>query len=68
MPQRVYGFPELAQFTGGKKKACVYAWIKLGRFPKPIRTGPNSVGWLESDLEQWQRERIAASERVEATT
>jgi len=38
-------------------------WYELqakGLAPKPIRLGgPRSVGWLVSELEEWQRQRIA---------
>lgn len=26
---------------------------KVGRFPKRISLGPNSAGWLNSEVEQW---------------
>ncbi|MFM5316248.1 helix-turn-helix transcriptional regulator [Aeromonas veronii] len=29
------------------------------RFPKPIRLGLNSVGWLEHEIDQWLLERRA---------
>lgn len=28
-------------------------WSKRPGFPPTVRLGPNSVGWLEADLEQW---------------
>jgi prophage regulatory protein len=28
-------------------------------FPKPVRLGPNAVGWLKSEIEAWQQARIA---------
>jgi prophage regulatory protein len=66
MAERIYGLKDLGPFTGNKSKTTIYAWIKLGLFPKPISTGPNSSGWLESELEAWQRKRIADSRQVAA--
>lgn len=30
-------------------------------FPRAIQLGPNSVGWLESEVEDWIRQRVCAS-------
>ena len=30
-----------------------------GKFPKRVRLGPNRVGWVESEVDEWLRERIA---------
>ena len=30
-----------------------------GSFPKPIRLGPNSVGWRESEIQEWIDSRKA---------
>ena len=31
---------------------------KQGRFPRRLRIGPNRVGWLESEIEDWIRSRL----------
>jgi prophage regulatory protein len=33
---------------------------RAGRFPKRVRLGANSVGWVEPEYVAWQAERIAA--------
>jgi prophage regulatory protein len=38
--------------------------MSKGEFPRPVRLTANSVGWLESDLEQWLEQRIAASQQA----
>lgn len=30
-----------------------------GAFPKRVQLGPSRVGWLEEEIEEWMRERIA---------
>lgn len=30
-----------------------------GRFPKRIKLGPNSVGWLESEVNEWIEQKVA---------
>ena len=34
--------------------------IKAGKFPPPIALGDNRVGWIESEIEDWLLECIAA--------
>ena len=34
--------------------------IENGDFPKPIKLGPRTVGFLRSEIENWKSERIAA--------
>lgn len=50
----------------GLSCSTIYAAIAAGTFPKPIQLGAQSVGWLESEIDTWVRERVAASrgERV----
>ena len=33
---------------------------KAGQFPKRVQLSPNRVAWLESEVEQWFSERVAA--------
>ncbi len=42
----------------GLSRSSIYAYIKEGKFPSSISIGPRSVGWLESDIEQWIDSRI----------
>lgn len=30
-----------------------------GLFPKRVQLGPGRVGWVEEEIEEWMRERIA---------
>ncbi len=32
---------------------------KQGKFPKRVRLGPNRVGWLEHEIDEWIVDRIA---------
>ena len=46
----------------GLSKATVWLYVRTrDDFPKPIRLGANSVGWLESEIEAFIDARIAAS-------
>jgi len=43
----------------GLPKATVYAEVGKGKFPKPIKIGKRSSAWLESEVAEWQKARIA---------
>jgi predicted DNA-binding transcriptional regulator AlpA len=38
----------------------LYRWIATENFPKPVRLGPNSIGFIRSDVEAWLAKRQAA--------
>jgi len=50
----------------GLSRSTIYDGVNAGTFPKPITLGRQSVGWIEAEIEQWLRERIAASRNVSA--
>ena len=37
----------------GLGRSTIYRWISEGNFPKPVRLGCRSVGWLESAIDTW---------------
>ncbi len=52
--------PEVKTRTG-KSGSTIWAAIKDGTFPKPIKLGPRAVGWIESEIEEHNQSCIAAS-------
>jgi prophage regulatory protein len=49
------------QSRTGLSRSSIYLGISKGTFPKPINLGARSVGWLESDIDNWIDARIQAS-------
>jgi prophage regulatory protein len=45
----------------GLSRSTIYARMKDGTFPAPIRIGPRAVAWIESDIEAWQAARVSAT-------
>lgn len=43
--------------------STLYRLIAAKQFPAPIQLGPNSVGWLESEVGGWLEVRIAERDR-----
>jgi prophage regulatory protein len=58
--QRILRLPDVRNATG-YSTSSIYAHIKLGTFPTPIRLGPRAVGWLEETIQAWLETRILAS-------
>ena len=57
---RVLRRPAVQEQTG-LKRSTLYAYVRLGTFPKPIHLGGRSVGWIASEVEHWIAQRIAES-------
>lgn len=49
---RLVRLPEVIQRTG-VSRATIYRKVDQGTFPRPVRLGPNTVAWYESQLDQW---------------
>jgi len=39
----------------------IYELASRGEFPSPIKLSERASGWLESEIDQWLKRRIAAS-------
>jgi prophage regulatory protein len=42
----------------GISRTRIYRLEAEKRFPSRIRLGPNSVGWLESEIDEWIAARV----------
>lgn len=43
----------------GLPRSTIYEKMAKGEFPRSIKLSAKSVGWLESEIEAWQKARIA---------
>lgn len=67
MPDKVEQFvklPDIKTVTS-LSKTKLYALIKDGDFPAPIKLGRSSV-WLMSEVQDWMEKQIAVSRNQEA--
>jgi prophage regulatory protein len=55
---KILRFPAVIERTG-LSRSTIYLQISKGNFPKPISLGANSVGWLESEIDDWINSKIA---------
>jgi len=62
-PTKFLRLPEVRDRTG-KSRSSIYQGIAAGTFPKPIKLGgprARAVGWIDSEIERYNQECIAAS-------
>ncbi len=55
---RFLRLPEVLARTG-LSRSTIYVRLDQGRFPKPVSLGARAVGWIEAEVDEWMRERIA---------
>lgn len=59
MTQRIIRWPELVERLGGVSKVTVWRWERDGLFPKRVKIGPNTNGWLQSEVDHYIEQRAA---------
>lgn len=63
-PPRILRLPAVRRRTG-LSRSSIYLRISQGRFPKPISLGERSVGWVESEVNDWLTRMIEASRQTQ---
>lgn len=58
-----YRLPQLKARLG-VSGSSIWAWVKKGTFPAPIKLAENTTAWHLSDIEAWEKSRIQASQRI----
>ncbi len=61
MSMRIIRKPELLNMVG-LSDATIWRMERAGRFPRRVRLGGNSVGWIDSEVQAWFTAK--ASERT----
>lgn len=51
-PARILRSPEVEARTG-LSRSTIYRWRVAGRFPPAVVMGGRTLGWFESDIEEW---------------
>jgi prophage regulatory protein len=64
MVQRILRRPQVERVTG-LKRSSIYAQMADGTFPRPIKLGQKSVGWIETEIAEWQKRRIIERDGIE---
>ena len=56
MTQTFLRIADVCRVTG-LPRATIY--VSKKKFPKQVRLSPRAVGWIESEISEWQTARIA---------
>lgn len=55
--------PDVEKKTG-LSRSTIYKRIDEGTFPKPIPLGGRLVAWLETDIQDWIKQRMEEAGRI----
>lgn len=55
---KIVRLPEATEKTG-LSRSTIYDLISKGKFPKQIKLSPRTMGFLESELDEWVADRAA---------
>ena len=47
-------------------RSSLYAKVKQGKFPAPVKLGERASGWIEDEIDAWIEQRIQARQRGHA--
>lgn len=47
-------------------RSSIWAWVKQGEFPKPIKLGKNCTAWNAEDIQAWIEKRTLLSLKEES--
>ena len=64
---RFLRLPEVQRRTG-LSRSTIYVRLERGLFPRPVSLGGRAVGWIEAEVDEWVRNRIAESRFEDART
>lgn len=56
-PGKLLRLPRVVEITA-LGKSSIYAGVKSGAFPTPVRLSARAVGWREDDIDKWVSERV----------
>ena len=54
---RILRLPAVSELTG-LPRSTLYLYMNKGLFPKPIKLGLRSVGWIQDEVNQWLRQKM----------
>ncbi len=63
MANKILRLPEVKDRTGLSRSA-IYEQMAEGTFPEPYAIGRRAVGWLESEIEEWLNNLVAAGKKA----
>jgi prophage regulatory protein len=65
---RLLSYPELKAKGIRWSRMHIFRKVRSGEFPRPVKIGANTNAWLESEIDQYIRDCIAARDAGKAAT
>lgn len=59
-PERLLRRPQV-EARVGLKRTQIYDLMKRNEFPQAVKLGARAVAWVEAEIDEWIRARVAAS-------
>lgn len=44
-------------------RSTIYKYISEGAFPQPVKLGVRMVAWIDSEVEDWIRDKVQSRDR-----
>jgi prophage regulatory protein len=63
---RILRLPDVKQLVG-LSRSEIYRRMNLNEFPKSVSLGKRSIGWIETEINEWIVTRIKLSRQEEAS-
>jgi prophage regulatory protein len=63
MINAILSLPDVKKYTG-LSRSTIYLRIAQGNFPKQLSLRGRSIGWLQSEIEEWLSNKIAESRKI----
>lgn len=60
MSEKILRLPQVMERTG-LSRSMIYFLISMGGFPKQVKLTLRTVGWRESEIDDWIESRVVAS-------
>lgn len=60
MQEAIKRLHDICEITG-LSKTSIYRMMDAGNFPKSVKLGVRSVGWLQSEVDTWISNRVKQS-------
>ena len=60
MSEKIHRLPQVMERTG-LSRSMIYLLISIDEFPKQVKLTQRTVGWRESEIDDWIESRVVAS-------
>ena len=64
--RKILRLPQVQEATG-EARSTIYKRMSEGTFPKPVKLGAKSVGWVEDEIAEYNEARIAERDGTSKT-